>query len=84
MRGAIKKDLGIECRLIKRNSKKVIKDNFLNSMCALTCVVFSADCSAIVLLQVNFKVDFYLISNFKLRVHELVTRVFRVHQNKKG
>ena len=84
MRGAIKQDLGIESWLIIRKSKKVIKDNFLNLLCALSCVAFSADCSAIVFLHVNFKVDFYLISNFKLRVHELVTRVFRVHHNKKG
>ena len=40
MRGAIKKDFGIECWLIIRNSKKVIKDNFLNLLCALSCVVF--------------------------------------------
>ena len=84
MRGAIKKDLGIECWLIIRNSEKVIQDNFLNLLCALSCVVFNADCSAIVFLHVNFKAAFYLISNFKLRVHELVTRVFRVHHNKKG
>ena len=38
--------------------KKVIKDNFLNLLCALSCVVFSADCSAIVFLYVNFKVAF--------------------------
>ena len=84
MRGAIKKDLGIECWLIIRNSKKVIKDNFLNLLCALSCVVFSADCSTNVFLHVNFKVAVYLISNFKLRVHKLVTRVFRVYHDKKG
>ena len=84
MRGAIKKDLGIECWLIILNSEKVIRDNFLNLLCALSCVVFSADCRAIVFMHVNFEVAFYLISNFKLREHQLVTRVFRVHHNKKG
>ena len=84
MRGAIKKDLGIECWLIILDSEKVIKDNFLNLLCSLSRVVFSADCSAIFFLHVNFKVAFYLILNFKLRVHELVTRVFRVHHNKKS
>ena len=68
MTGTTKKDLNVECWLIIRNSKKVIKDNFLNLLCALSCVVFSADCSAIVFLRVNFKVAFYLISNFKLSV----------------
>ena len=58
MRGAIKKDLGIECWLIIRRSKKVIEDNFLNLLCALSGVVFSANCSAIVFLYVNFKVAF--------------------------
>ena len=38
MRGAIKKDLGIECWLIIRNSKQVIKDNFLNFLCALSAL----------------------------------------------
>ena len=42
MREAIKKDLGIECRLIIRNSEKVIKDNFSNLLCALSCIAFSA------------------------------------------
>ena len=84
MRGAIKKDLGIECWLIIPNSKKVIKGNFLNLLCALSCIFCSADCSAIVFLHDDFKVALYLVSNFKLRVDELATRVFRVHHNKKG
>ena len=58
MRGAIKKDLGIECWLIIRKSKIVIKDNFLTLLSALSCVVFSADCRAIVFLHNNFKVAF--------------------------
>ena len=29
-------------------NKKNMKDNFLNSLCALPCVILSADCSAIV------------------------------------
>ena len=84
MRGAIKKDLGIECWMIIPNSKKAIKDNFLNLLCALSLrFFFNAGCSAIVFLHVNFKVAFYLISDFKLKVDELATRIFRVHHDKK-
>ena len=36
----------------------MIQDNFLNLLCALSCIVFSADCSAIVFLHVNFKIAF--------------------------
>ena len=70
--------LGLECWLIICNCKKVIKDNFLNLLCALWCVILSAYCSAIVFLHVNFNVAFCLISNFKHRVDEFVTRFFRV------
>ena len=68
--------LALKCWLIICYSKKVIKDNFLNLLYALYCVIFCADCCAIVLLHVNFDVAFCLISNFKHRVHELVTRFF--------
>ena len=40
------------------NSKKNIKDNFLNLLCALPWVILSADCSAIVFLHVIFNVTF--------------------------
>ena len=56
--------LGLEYWLIICNNKKVIKNNFLNLLCALSCVILSADCSAIVFLYVNFNVAFYLISIF--------------------
>ena len=56
MRGAIKNDIfpRLERWLIKCNSKIVIKDNFLNLWCALSCVILSADCSPIVFLHVYF------------------------------
>ena len=85
MRGAIKKDIiprfGIS--VDKMQQQKVIKDNFLNLCCALSCVILSADCSASVFLHVNFSVAFCLISNLKHRVHELVTRFCRVHHSEK-
>ena len=65
------------------NSEKVIKDNFLNFLWALSCVILSADCHAIVFLHANFNVAFCLISNVKHRVHELVTRFFRCTITKK-
>ena len=79
IKGAIKKDLGLECWLKMYNSKTIIKDSFLNLLRALSCVVLSADCSVIVFLHVNSKVAFCLVSNFKHRVHKIVTRFFRVH-----
>ena len=87
MRRAIKKDItprfGMLVDIIC-NNKKVIKDNFLNLLCALSCAILSADCNANVFLDSNFDVAFCLISNFKHGVHELVIRFFRVHHNKKG
>ena len=74
--------LSLKCWLIISNNKK--HNNFLNLLCALPCVILSADCSAIVFLHVTFNVTCCLISNFRHRVHELVTRFFRVHQSKKG
>ena len=51
---------------------------------ATLLVIRSADCSAIVFLHVNFNVAFCLISNFKQRVHGLVTRLLRVHRHEKS
>ena len=67
-----------------QQQKSLTKDNSLNLLCALSCVILSADCSAIVFLYVNFNVAFCLISNVKHRVHEPVTRFFWMHHNKKG
>ena len=85
--GAIKKDIIPQFGMlvyIMQQQKKVIKDNFSNLLCALSCVILSANCSEIVFLHVSFNMVFCLISNFKQRVHKLVTRFFRVHHNEKG
>ena len=85
MRGQLKRIsfLGLECWLIKCNSKKVIKHNFLNLWCASSCVILSANCGPIVFLHINFSEAFCLISSFKHMVQELVTRFFRVQHKRK-
>ena len=65
------------------NSKKVNEDIFFNLLCALSCVILSADSRPNVFLHANFNVAFCLILNFKHKVHELVTRLFRVQHDKK-
>ena len=58
MRRAIKKDIIPRFEMLVDNmqQQKVIKDNFLNLLCALCCVILSADCNAIVFLDGNFDV----------------------------
>ena len=50
MRGAIKKDFNLQFGMLLDNmqQQKNIEDNFLNLLCALPCVILSADCSEIV------------------------------------
>ena len=76
--------LNLECWLIICNTKKVIKDNFLNLLCALPYVILNAGWSAIVFLRIIFNVAFCLTSNLKHRVHDLVSGFFRAHHIEKG
>ena len=88
MRGAIEKDIiprfGTLVDNIQQQKSYYRLTYFLNLLCALPCVIFSAHCNAIVFLHVNVSVAFCLISNFKRRVLELATRFFGVHHNEKG
>ena len=69
MKGAIEKDSIPRFGMLVDNmlQQKIVKDNFLNLFCALSFVILSVDCSAIVFLHVNFNEAFCLISNFKHR-----------------
>ena len=61
MRGAVKMGIILRFGMLVDicSSKKIIKDNFLNLLCALSCVNLSADCSAIVFLYSLYQDSFY-------------------------